>query len=73
MSRAGTGEVGGTGGAGWPSLCGMATDASEPLSDGAAVDPHTTAGKLADLDRRRNEAVHAGSERRSSGSTPRAR
>jgi propionyl-CoA carboxylase beta chain len=41
----------------------MATDASEPLSDGAAVDPHTTAGKLADLDRRRNEAVHAGTER----------
>ncbi len=41
----------------------MATDASEPLSDGAAADPHTTAGKLADLDRRRNEAVHAGTER----------
>ncbi|MGH3409963.1 MAG: acyl-CoA carboxylase subunit beta [Streptosporangiaceae bacterium] len=41
----------------------MATDASEPLSDAAAVDPHTTAGKLADLDRRRNEAVHAGTER----------
>ena len=25
--------------------------------------PHTTAGKIADLQRRRDEAVHAGSER----------
>src|SRR5215472_5767686 len=25
-------------------------------------DPHTTAGKIADLERRRHEAVHAGSE-----------
>src|SRR6201986_3045823 len=34
-------------------------------TDGAAPeapDPHTTAGKLADLERRRYEAVHAGSE-----------
>ncbi len=63
MKVPGAGEVGGTGGAECPSLCGMATDAPEPLSDGAAADPHTTAGKLADLDRRRNEAVHAGTER----------
>jgi len=28
---------------------------------GAAPDPHTTAGKIADLERRRHEAVHAGS------------
>jgi propionyl-CoA carboxylase beta chain len=42
----------------------MSTNATE--SDGAptatAPDPHTTAGKLADLERRRAEAVHAGSE-----------
>ncbi len=31
-----------------------------PAFDGP--DPHTTAGKLADLERRRSEAVHAGSE-----------
>src|ERR1700752_1234853 len=30
-------------------------------TDGAAPDPHTTAGKIADLERRRYEAVHAGS------------
>src|SRR5262249_17055055 len=30
--------------------------------DSAEPDPHTTAGKLADLERRRYEAVHAGSE-----------
>jgi propionyl-CoA carboxylase beta chain len=40
----------------------MSTDAVPPLDD-APPDPHTTAGKLADLDRRRNEAVHAGTER----------
>ena len=40
----------------------MTTDALPPLDD-APPDPHTTAGKLADLDRRRNEAVHAGTER----------
>src|SRR3954451_1892729 len=42
----------------------MSTNAAE--SDGAPTaaqpDPHTTAGKLADLERRRAEAVHAGSE-----------
>ena len=37
----------------------MTTQAAEPDS---APDPHTTAGKLADLERRRHEAVHAGSE-----------
>ena len=37
-------------------------DASAPASDDA-LDPHTTAGKLADLDRRFDEAVHAGSAR----------
>jgi propionyl-CoA carboxylase beta chain len=46
----------------------MAIDASEPLSasvdrDVSLPDPHTTAGKLADLDKRRNEAVHAGTQR----------
>jgi hypothetical protein len=30
---------------------------SEPIPD-----PHTTAGKIADLERRRYEAVHAGPE-----------
>jgi propionyl-CoA carboxylase beta chain len=40
----------------------MATEALPP-DDGGAADLHTTAGKLADLDRRRNAAVHAGSER----------
>ncbi|HEY0716986.1 MAG TPA: methylmalonyl-CoA carboxyltransferase, partial [Streptosporangiaceae bacterium] len=34
-----------------------AADAHEP------ADLHTTAGKLADLERRRGEAVHAGSEK----------
>ena len=37
----------------------MTTQAAET---GSAPDPHTTAGKLADLERRRHEAVHAGSE-----------
>jgi propionyl-CoA carboxylase beta chain len=32
-------------------------------ADGPAIDLHTTAGKIADLQRRRDEAVHAGSER----------
>jgi propionyl-CoA carboxylase beta chain len=35
----------------------MTTQAAE-----TGPDPHTTAGKLADLERRRHEAVHAGSE-----------
>nr|WP_284536802.1 acyl-CoA carboxylase subunit beta [Nocardioides sp. T2.26MG-1] len=39
----------------------MAETASEPTSEGAAPDIHTTAGKIADLDRRLDEAVHAGS------------
>jgi propionyl-CoA carboxylase beta chain len=49
----------------------MATDAAQPAdpehlaeSDpGSELAPHTTAGKIADLERRRHEAVHAGSER----------
>jgi acetyl-CoA carboxylase beta subunit len=37
--------------------------AAEPGPDREPVpDPHTTAGKIADLERRRHEAVHAGSE-----------
>jgi propionyl-CoA carboxylase beta chain len=49
----------------------MATEAPPP-ADPAAADrddhdgqpaPHTTAGKIADLERRRYEAIHAGSER----------
>jgi propionyl-CoA carboxylase beta chain len=37
--------------------------ATEPFASGAdEPDPHTTAGKLADLHRRIDEAVHAGSE-----------
>ncbi len=47
----------------WPNLSGMATDAPAPVDDAAQPDPHTTAGKIADLDRRRHEAVHAGSQR----------
>jgi propionyl-CoA carboxylase beta chain len=35
---------------------------SQPAGNGPAPDPHTTAGKLADLERRRQAAVHAGSE-----------
>ncbi|MDQ2876625.1 MAG: acyl-CoA carboxylase subunit beta [Actinomycetota bacterium] len=38
----------------------MATEVAPP---GGELDPRTTAGKLADLDRRRHEAVHAGAER----------
>jgi propionyl-CoA carboxylase beta chain len=38
----------------------MATEAPEPADD---IDIHTTAGKIADLERRRYEAVHAGSAR----------
>ncbi len=40
----------------------MATQAPEPLP-ADQIDIRTTAGKLADLQRRRYEAVHAGSER----------
>src|ERR1700742_3454781 len=39
----------------------MTSDAAAPATPDAA-DLHTTAGKLADLDRRREEAVHAGSD-----------
>ncbi|MBC6458662.1 acyl-CoA carboxylase subunit beta [Actinomadura sp. HBU206391] len=38
----------------------MATEAPEPTGD---IDIHTTAGRIADLERRRYEAVHAGSGR----------
>jgi propionyl-CoA carboxylase beta chain len=38
----------------------MAIEVAPPGGD---LDPHTTAGKLADLDRRRYEAGHAGAER----------
>jgi propionyl-CoA carboxylase beta chain len=47
----------------------MATETAQSASDaqasphGSPDDLHTTAGKLADLERRRNEAIHAGSER----------
>jgi len=37
--------------------------AAEPVGRTGNLDPHTTAGKLADLDRRYDEAVHAGSAR----------
>ncbi|HEY3682584.1 MAG TPA: acyl-CoA carboxylase subunit beta [Streptosporangiaceae bacterium] len=40
----------------------MATEAPEPLP-ADQIDIHTTEGRLADLERRRYEAVHAGSER----------
>jgi propionyl-CoA carboxylase beta chain len=36
---------------------------SDAPGRGEVPDPHTTAGKLADLQRRRDEAIHAGSER----------
>jgi propionyl-CoA/long-chain acyl-CoA carboxylase carboxyl transferase subunit len=39
----------------------MATETRPPDADGAV--PHTTAGKIADLEKRRHEAIHAGSER----------
>ena len=41
----------------------MAIEAAAPAGDGDQPDLHTTAGKIADLDRRRHEAVHAGSQR----------
>jgi len=43
-----------------------AAAASEPASgpgDGTPIDIHTTAGKVADLEKRRYEAIHAGSQR----------
>jgi propionyl-CoA carboxylase beta chain len=50
------------GSASCPTLSGMATEA-QPPAGAAGQPPHTTAGKIADLERRRHEAVHAGSER----------
>src|SRR6202451_1577712 len=44
-------------------LSGMATEVLPPADDAAQPAPHTTAGKLADLEKRRTEAVHAGSAR----------
>ena len=42
----------------------MATEAQQPPADAAGQPaPHTTAGKIADLERRRFEGVHAGSQR----------
>jgi propionyl-CoA carboxylase beta chain len=43
------------------SLIVMTNQAADP-GTGPDLDPHTTAGKLADLERRRQEAVHAGSQ-----------
>ncbi len=40
----------------------MTSDAADAPATPDATDLHTTAGKLADLDRRREEAVHAGSD-----------
>jgi propionyl-CoA carboxylase beta chain len=40
----------------------MTSEAREEISQDEAY-PHTTAGKIADLERRRHEAIHAGSER----------
>jgi propionyl-CoA carboxylase beta chain len=40
----------------------MAIEAPPPAAVGGNIDPHTTAGKLADLDKHHHEAVH-GSER----------
>jgi propionyl-CoA carboxylase beta chain len=37
--------------------------AAEPAGDTSLPDPHTTAGKLAELEQRYDEAVHAGSRR----------
>jgi propionyl-CoA carboxylase beta chain len=44
----------------------MATEAPQPADtaeDAGQPAPHTTAGKIADLEKRRHEAVHAGSQR----------
>jgi propionyl-CoA carboxylase beta chain len=44
----------------------MATEAPQPADPAEDADqpaPHTTAGKIADLEQRRREAVHAGSQR----------
>ena len=44
-------------------LSGMATEVLPPDDDADQPAPHTTAGKIADLEKRRSEAVHAGSQR----------
>ena len=44
-------------------LSGMATEVLPPAGDADQPAPHTTAGKLADLEKRRSEAAHAGSQR----------
>ncbi len=49
--------------AGKANLSGMATQEPLPAEDAEQPAPHTTAGKIADLERRRYEAVHAGSKR----------
>ncbi len=41
----------------------MASDPLPPAGDAAQPDPHTTAGKLANLELRRQEAIHAGAAR----------
>jgi propionyl-CoA carboxylase beta chain len=41
----------------------MATDPLPPAAGAVLPDPHSTAGKLADLERRRYEAIHAGAAR----------
>jgi propionyl-CoA carboxylase beta chain len=42
----------------------MSTETDRPAGQPAEpLAPHTTAGKIADLDRRRHDAIHAGSER----------
>jgi propionyl-CoA carboxylase beta chain len=41
----------------------MTSEAAQEQAGQDAPDPHTTAGKIADLERRRSEAVHAGSQR----------
>jgi propionyl-CoA/long-chain acyl-CoA carboxylase carboxyl transferase subunit len=41
----------------------MATEALPPADDADQPAPHTTAGKIAGLEKRRYEAVHAGSQR----------
>src|SRR6202050_3019502 len=44
-------------------LSGMATEVLPPADDAGQPAPHTTAAKLADLEKRRSEAAHAGSQR----------
>src|SRR5262249_12179357 len=49
--------------AGGPNLSGMGTEAPQPLDEAGRPDPPTTPGKPADPDKRRYEAVHAGTQR----------